>query len=55
VKNAGSNAWVLTGWSVNPDATGAGYVAPDPTHLAATTAHGEVGGGVRSQYKSIRQ
>lgn len=48
MKNAGSNAWVLTGWQVNPDATGAGYVAPDPTHSAATTAHGKVGAGFGS-------
>jgi hypothetical protein len=33
---------------VNPDATGAGYVAPDPTHSAATTAHGKVGAGFDS-------
>jgi hypothetical protein len=35
----------MPGWSVNPDATGAGYVAPGPTHSADTTAHGNVGAG----------
>jgi Large polyvalent protein associated domain 39/phage-Barnase-EndoU-ColicinE5/D-RelE like nuclease1 len=48
VKHAGSNAWVLTGWQVNPGATGAGYVAPGTTHSAATTAHGQVGAGFNS-------
>lgn len=46
---------MLNGWSVNPDATGAGYVAPDPTHSTATTAHGKVGAGSDSSIDQSAQ
>lgn len=45
VRNPGSNAWVLNGWKVNPDAARAGNVAPGATHAATTTPRGGMGAG----------
>lgn len=45
VKHAGSNAWVLTGWKGDPGVASAGFVAPDATHSAPTTARSEMGAG----------